>query len=154
MTSLDDMLDKHQLYELACRYFQAVDRKQFDDLKALYHPQAIHDHGEMFSGSREAFTDWLKQSIVPLTTQHFFGNHLFEVNGDAATGELYTINYHVIPNEKGERDYVAGGRYLDEYKKEHGQWLFWRRQRLIDWTHNRETSPANFAEQLTKHNPR
>lgn len=146
MSELQQLLDKQALYEIACSYCRGVDRMDFALIDSIYHEQAIHDHGAMFCGEKAAFIDWLKQSLPGITTQHFVGNALFrldEESNDRAQGEIYTINYHVMPGaeqNKGNLDYVAGGRYLDEYIRSDGQWRIWRRTRVLDWTHERASS--------------
>lgn len=62
--------------------------------------------------------------------------------------ELYAINFHVLHGDDADRDYIAGGRYLDEYIKYHGEWRFWRRERLIDWSHDRPTSASALAAKV------
>ncbi|MDB3856196.1 nuclear transport factor 2 family protein [Halieaceae bacterium] len=146
MSELQQLLDKQALYEIACSYCRGVDRMDFKLIDSIYHEQAIHDHGAMFCGVKADFINWLKQSLPGITTQHFVGNALFkfdDASSDRAQGEIYTINYHVMPgnNEgQGNLDYVAGGRYLDEYIRSDGAWKIWRRSRVLDWTHERASS--------------
>ena len=147
MKTLQDLLDRQELADLVAGYSRAVDRREFDALVNLYHPDAIHDHGPMFQGKRDDFISWLKQSPTNLITQHVVGNALYVINGDQAEGEIYTINCHVIG---GERDYFAGGRYLDRYIRENGRWFFSLRKRVVDWTYEGPSSPAATAAGLTR----
>ena len=101
----------------------------------------------MFQGKRDAFIAWLKQSPTNLVTQHVVGNALYKIDGDQAEGEIYTINCHVIGEE---RDYFAGGRYLDRYVRENGRWWFSFRKRLVDWTYEGPSAPASTAAGLTR----
>ena len=145
---IDDVVAKQDLYELACRYCQAVDRKNFKLLEQLYHPEAIHDHGSLFVGNPSELIAWLGKSMKSITTQHFLCNHLFSVNEEHATGELYAINYHVLHGDGADRDYIAGGRYFDEYVRYGGGWRIWRRKRVIDWSHDRPTSASVLAAKV------
>jgi hypothetical protein len=147
MNALQDLLDRQALADLAAAYCRAVDRREFALLEALYHPDAVHDHGAMFRGAPDAFIAWLQQSPRDLITQHFIGNALYTTHGDKAEGEIYALNYHVIG---GERDYVAGGRYLDHYIRENGRWWIWSRKRLVDWTYEGPSAPAPTAQGLTR----
>ncbi len=151
-----DVVAKQALQELVCRYSRAVDRRDFDSLAGLYLHDAIHDHGDMFRGEPAALITWLKQSPATMLTQHFVGNCLFHVEGDRAEGEIYTINYHVLPvdPESGERrDYVAGGRYLDRYRRVGGRWYFEQRQRVIDWRHQRPSNPGATGAEVHQGSP-
>ena len=146
--NIDDIVNKQEIYELACRYFQAVDRKRFNELEELYHPDAIHNHGSLFVGSPSELIAWLSESMQSITTQHFLGNHLFSLHDQHATGELYAINFHILHGNGATRDYIAGGRYLDEYIRYQGEWRFWRRERVIDWSHDRPTSASALAQKV------
>ncbi|WP_062271036.1 nuclear transport factor 2 family protein [Endozoicomonas arenosclerae] len=124
---------KQALYELMCRYCSAVDRKSFDHLASLYTEDAWHDHGPMFAGNPSDFIAFLKSSNVNMTTQHLIGNHLYHIDGDRAQGEIYSTNTHVFHFEESDWEYVAGGRYLDEYRLEDGVWRITNRKRVNDW---------------------
>ena len=147
MKTLQDLLDRQALVDLVAAYSRAVDRREFDILEQLYHPDATHDHGPMFQGKRDDFIAWMKQMPENMITQHVVGNALYVIDGDTAEGEIYTINCHIIG---GERDYIAGGRYLDRYVRENGRWYFHFRKRLIDWTYEAASSPAATAAGLAR----
>ena len=139
MKTLQDLLDRQALVDLVAAYSRAVDRREFSILETLYHPDAIHDHGPMFQGKRDDFVAWMKQMPENMITQHVVGNALYVIDGDKAEGEIYTINCHVIG---GQRDFIAGGRYLDRYVRDNGRWYFAFRKRLIDWTYEAPSAPA------------
>lgn len=73
-------------------------------------------------------------------TTHFNGQSTVELHEDRATGESYCIAHHVTVAEDGSRTMMkASIRYLDEFVKEDGAWLFAERRLLVDWT---ETAPS------------
>lgn len=144
---MQTLLDREALRELAARYARAVDRRDFALLRALYHDAAVHDHGSMFLGGPDAFVTWLEASMGDMVTQHIVANTLFDIAGDEAEGEIYTVNYHVMD---GGRDYIAGGRYLDRYVRHEGRWLFMARKRVIDWTHERARSEGGVSAGLVR----
>lgn len=149
MDLVQQIADRQALGELLALYCRAVDRRDFALLRRLYHPDAVHDHGGLFSGNREEFLAFLACSMGNVVTHHFVGNALFALDGDRAEGEVYTINYHVIGTDE-RRDYVAGGRYLDHYVRHEGQWVFMARRRLIDWAHEGPTADAGVAAALSR----
>lgn len=144
MRSLQDIADRLDLADLAAAYCRAVDRRDFTLLASLYHPQATHDHGALFSGPATRFVAWLQGAMDGVVTHHFTGNALYHLAGDRAEGEVYSVNYHVMPGDP-RRDYVAGGRYLDHYVREGGRWLFASRRRVLDWAHEGPTADAGVA---------
>lgn len=138
---LQTLLDKQALTDLNVRYARGVDRKDYDLLRSLYHPDATDDHGESFSGPARAYVDWLETILPGNVTQHFMTNMLFAVEGDHAEGEIYSIRYHVIDrDEKGPVDVISGGRYLDRYLREDGRWYFMHRAVTQEWEHRRRNS--------------
>lgn len=145
---LEVLADKQELQELALRYARAVDRKDFDRLARLYHPDAHHAHGGMFAGRPADFIIWLKKSMVNMDTQHLVANSLFEIDGDTAKGEIYTINFHHFPATNS--NYVAGGRYLDRYVWHEGRWVFKERTRVIDWSEERPANPGATGASLLR----
>lgn len=142
-TRLAELLDKQALTELVYRYARAVDRKDLDRLGRLYHRDAHHDHGGLFAGTPQEFVDWLKASMGDVETQHLIANALFVVEGDRARGEIYTVNFHHMPGQAS--NYIAGGRYLDDYVRHEGRWLFARRLRVIDWSEERPAQAGGTA---------
>lgn len=142
------LTDKQELHELSLRYARAVDRKNFDELMGLYDLDGLHDHGGMFKGSPQDFIAWLKSSMTSIETQHLVANSLFQISGDQASGEIYTINFHHMPNLSS--NYIAGGRYLDRYVKVGGKWLFKSRLRIVDWSEERPAQSGVQASSLIK----
>lgn len=145
-----ELWDKQALYELMCRYCNAVDRKQFDRLRPLYHPGAINDFGPIFQGDSESFIVYLRRQMRQMTTQHMIGNHHYCIKGDSAEGEIYTMNFHIIHGPDGVEQYVAGGRYIDHYIRAGNQWLISDRLRLIDWSRRSPVQNSGLQAQLSE----
>jgi hypothetical protein len=149
VSSLQELLDRQALAELVACYSRAIDRRDFALLHSLYLPEAIHDHGGLFRGGRDAFVAWLSTAMQGGATHHLVGNTLFAIDGDRAEGEVYTINFHVIGRAES-RDYIASGRYLDTYRRENGRWRFASRQRLLDWAWEGPSAPAGTGATIAR----
>ncbi len=134
MTDLvQEFIDKQSLHELVLRYCRACDRRDFLQLRALYHDDAIDDHGTMFRGSADEYVAWLPGVMANFeATVHSLTNTLFIVRGDEAQGELYTHAYHRTPAPDA-REIIIGGRYLDRYARRDGTWKFLHRALALDW---------------------
>lgn len=143
--ALQELLDKQALAELVAAYCRAVDRKDINLLRRLYHKDSTDDHGELFKGSGQAFVDYLERSLPQVSTQHFVGNMLFVIDGARAEGEIYAIRHHVHQSPAGRQDIVIGGRYLDTYIKEEGRWQFLHRRSTKDWVHAQPSSNPHEA---------
>jgi hypothetical protein len=76
------------------------------------------------------------------TTTHFNGQSTVFLDGDRATGESYCLAHHLSVTDDGRRTLmIASIRYLDEFVKQDGEWLFAERRLLVDWTETRPSTP-------------
>ncbi len=67
-------------------------------------------------------------------TFHLVGNHLYDIQGDEATGEVYCSAHHLTSGPNGDTDYVMLIRYQDRYRRDpEGQWLISDRGVVVDW---------------------
>lgn len=86
-----------------------------------------------------------RESLTPVfhdlnryeVTTHFNGQSTVAIDGDRATGESYTLAHHLFTEEGERRIMVASLRYLDEFVKQGGTWLFSRRELILDWSETR-----------------
>jgi hypothetical protein len=134
--------DEAALSRLADLYARSIDRGDPRLLASLYTEESTHDFGGMFSGGLTAFVDFITTTMGRMRTHHFMGNRLYGIDGDVAEGEIYSINTHVIDGPDGLHDYIAGGRYLDRYRRTPDGWRIDHRKRVIDWTHERPHQPG------------
>jgi len=134
--SLEEMLDRSALQKLVWTYCHAIDRRDYALLRTLYHEEAIDDHSPMYCGPASGFIDWLPAMMENWeATAHIIGNMLFLINGDRAEGELTSTAYH--RTRDGRREFIAHGRYIDQYEKRGGVWKFLRRSLVLDWSEER-----------------
>ncbi|MFQ6397987.1 nuclear transport factor 2 family protein [Nocardia sp. KC 131] len=74
-------------------------------------------------------------------TTHFNGQSAVSLQGDRATGESYCRAHHVSADATGRRTLmIASIRYLDEFVKQDGEWLFGERRLMVDWTETRASA--------------
>src|SRR5271165_4754143 len=60
--TLQALLDKEAIRDLVLDYSRGVDRQDFALLRTLYTADAMEpDHGGNFSGTAEAYVDWLEE---------------------------------------------------------------------------------------------
>ena len=88
--------------------------------------------------SREALTPVFAELNKYDATTHFIGQStIFTLTGDRATGETYCLAHHVTVDAGGRRVMLASLRYLDEFVKTDGAWLFAERRLYVDWLEER-----------------
>lgn len=128
------MMDKEAIRELALLYCRGVDRKDYALLRTLYTKDGTDTHGRHFDGPADEYVDFLEQALQTARIgAHYLCNHLIEVDGDQAQGEVYALGFHQMPDEAGKmHEEFVGVRYLDHYRKENGQWRFASRNVMFD----------------------
>ncbi len=139
--ALRELLDKQALYELVMAYANAADRHDHDKMRALYHEDAIDEHGHFAKGPAMEFIDKLPAIQAPMAILH---HNVTTVNlklaGDKAEGEVYIIAFHQVKEGDRLHDVLIGGRYFDKYEKRAGVWKFSHRSIVADWAYAADPS--------------
>jgi hypothetical protein len=145
MTVDPTVADKLALQELCAKYSRAVDRRDFELLRSLYHPDSTDEHGGMFAGAGGDFVDYVSRTVIQFeSTSHYILNMLFAVDGNKAEGEVYKINYHrTKPPERME--IITGSRSHDRYEKRDGVWKFMYRGITLDWARQTPVDDAAYT---------
>jgi hypothetical protein len=64
-------------------------------------------------------------------TVHRVHNQVATVTGDEATGETYCTADHLLNDVHSVLVWTI--RYLDQWRREGGQWRFTRRKLIVEW---------------------
>jgi ketosteroid isomerase-like protein len=144
LTRLRRIADEHEIRNVIYRYCRALDRFQWDEVRDCYHPDATDDHGD-YRGGVDGFIELIKGRMPRLvSSSHFIGNVLVEVDGDSARAESYAISLSRL-SSKGDRpesDQWTGFRYVDDFERRGGEWRIARRVCLFDWTRSDPVGPG------------
>ena len=157
---LDELLDKQAIHELINAYCNAADRHDHAKMRALYHEDAIDEHGHFAKGPAMEFIDKLPEIQKNMEILH---HNVTTVNlkldpgswsgagFNRAEGEVYIIAFHKVKDPgsgsgagsgKGY-DVLIGGRYFDKYEKRDGVWKFSHRSIVADWAYPASPSAVN-----------
>lgn len=119
-TKLQELIDRHEIWQVMLRYSRGIDRMDLEMLRSCYHDDAIDDHGA-FVGNADAFIAWASGYHMTYNTIHHHGlsNHYCEIDGDTAHSETY---YHFVAANKEAPHTLAMGRYVDRVEKREGIW--------------------------------
>jgi hypothetical protein len=133
------------LNQLAYRYAHAIDTTDEvllaevftpDGRMRVYHP----DEDEPFVtlvGSDELASVPRTMKPAHLRTMHQMTNHLVEVDGDSAKGQVYCCARHLALDGKSALNVII--RYEDEYRRMDGKWRIADRKIRFLWD---EVHPA------------
>ncbi|GLS18490.1 hypothetical protein GCM10007874_15070 [Labrys miyagiensis] len=105
----------------------------FMDSKAPEPTYALH--------GREALAPVFADLNQYRATTHFNGQSTIRLEGNSATGESYCIAHHLTVDGEKRTLMVASIRYLDQFVKQDGAWLFAERKLMVDWTDTRASAP-------------
>lgn len=138
---LDELLDREAIRELIMAYCNAADRHDHVRMRALYHEDAIDDHGHFACGPAMDFIDKLPEIQAGMAILHHNVTTVnLKLDGDRAEGEVYILAFHKVKDEHDGYDVLIGGRYFDKYEKRGGVWKFSHRAIVADWAY--PTSPS------------
>ena len=128
------MNDTDELRNLLQRYARAVDDRDLDALRAVFHPDATI---EGFRGA-QTLDEWLAAMAEPRTfptSMHCIGDPLIELGADAdhATLDSYAVVYQLGDTAAGQDDLTLGMQYRDAVERVDGVWRIRHRVPTTRW---------------------
>jgi uncharacterized protein (TIGR02246 family) len=138
------VVDALAIRTLCERYAQAVDAGDSAAFSAVFTPDGhlVANYGSKtdYYGREQLAHVPVRAKAVAVTTMHFIGNHLAEVDGDSATGVTYCIANHPRDDRSNLAMMV---RYDDRYRRgSDGEWLIADRRGDVQWTETRRADPT------------
>jgi hypothetical protein len=146
---MDRLSDRAAIQEAINNWCRAVDRRDWDMVRAAFHPDGTDAHG-LYDGDVDGLIDWLKVRHATITSSnHVVSNILIEFYGpDAALVETYcTACQRYAPEGAATLAAISGGaaaaadnpvdmlifgRYVDRFERRDGQWKVFRRITVFD----------------------
>ena len=130
--SNEEIIDKQHIQELQNRYSYSIDSGQYDQLDAMFTPDATYHFVTGSTDNIEALKNTIRDALsAPYTSQHINGNQWAEIDGDLAkAGCYFTVHMYKEGLADGEH-FEMGGRYDDELVRT-----------LMDGDFQREPSPS------------
>lgn len=130
--SLEEISDRLEIQQLLVAYSTAIDTRRFDDLDAVFTPDAYIDYRAM-GGIDGQFPDvkkWLSEILPNFPAySHLIGNFDVRVTGDTAKSRILCFNPMVLGDEAGRAGQVlfCGLWYDDEFVRTADGWRMTRR---------------------------
>lgn len=127
--------DHAAIHRTVLNYCRAVDRLDFDAIRAVYADDGV-DHHTGFSGPADEYVEWLRGLLPKLDgTMHLIGNHLADVRGDQAVSETYGTAIHWgTPGSDPALNFTSGFRYVDHFIRTTEGWRIRERFAVREWT--------------------
>src|SRR6202140_1017900 len=140
--SPSEAADRLAIRVLVEAYAHCADRRDAKGQMALFTPDthfvvymnAMDPKPSQELHSREALAPVFADLNKYAATMHFVGQStILTLTGDRATGEAYTLAHHLTIDGGNRRLMIAALRYLDQFVKIDGAWLFSERLLHVDW---------------------
>jgi len=130
MLSAEEMSDRLELQDLLIRYSEAIDRREFDELDAIFVPDAYIDYRDTggIDGQYPQIKEWLAETLPTYFERnaHMLGLPAIKLAGDTATARTFCFNPMVLKGEKPKVMQV-GVWYDDEFVRTANGWRISRR---------------------------
>ena len=119
-------------------YGRGVDERDFERVRACFHPDATVRYGTNEALVRDAAVAWLLEVTPALhALSHYFGPSSVDLSKDGMSARCSTwcINVNQYPRrgEGDERQTAAGLRYEDVFECRGGSWLIASRENSTEW---------------------
>lgn len=133
--SARELHDRLAIHRLVLAYCRAVDRGDFDGVRAVYADDGRDVHTG-FEGSADDYVTWLRGKLAQFDgTMHLVGNHDVELLGDHALAETYGTAVHWgAPADDPARNFTSGFRYVDHLRRTPAGWRIVERRAVREWT--------------------
>src|SRR6202158_5620798 len=127
--SPQEISDRLELQQLLIDYSEAIDQRRFDDLDAIFIPDAYIDYRAMggIDGHYPEIKKWLSEVLPNFAGYaHMLGLPSFRITGDTAAARTFCFNPMVIAGEK-PTTMLLGLWYDDEFVRTAAGWRMSRR---------------------------
>jgi ketosteroid isomerase-like protein len=144
--SPQEAADRLAIRELIDAYAHCADRRDAkgqmalftDDTRFIVFMDATAAEPTQQLHGRESLAPVFDNLNSYAATMHFNGQSTVSLDGNRATGESYCLAHHLSVGADGQHTMmIASIRYLDEFVKQDGQWLFAERRLMVNWTETR-----------------
>ena len=140
-----ELIDRKAIRDCVNEYAQAVDRHDGPRIAAVFHPDAIDDHGR-YVGGVPGFIDWVNgvHAAHEEAHAHNVTTHSCAIDGDSAHAESYII--WVLRHRGGRRVLFGSGRYLDRLERRDGAWRIALRRVVREMRFECDAGPAHLLQ--------
>ncbi len=140
MLTLQEISDRLEIQQLLVDYASAIDCKAFDELDAVFTPDASIDYSAVGGavGRYPEVKEWLKVALAMFPNyQHMLGNMSIRIDGDTASGRTICFNPMEMPlPDGGSQVMFVGIWYVDRFVRTPLGWRISERVEEKCYMHN------------------
>jgi uncharacterized protein (TIGR02246 family) len=126
----DPWIEKLAIQELCSRYCHTIDAQDSDGWAQCFAPDGAFEFDGHVVRGHPALREYADAHTRVLRGRHMTLNHLYEINGDHATGRATTV---VSIATKSGFKIMGQGAYEDELVKADGEWKIRHRRVVNDY---------------------
>jgi hypothetical protein len=144
--SLQELSDRREIEDQLIAYSYAVDFHRWDDLDAIFTPDAVLDFtasgGE--KGDLPAIKQFFDRALNLFTGhQHLMGNVRVQLDGDTATSQTMCHNPMYLDADNGNRSVLfVGIWYHDTWRRTPDGWRIATRTQQLGYVHGLDSARA------------
>ena len=136
-------IEKLAVQELCSRYCQTIDAQDSDGWARCFLPDGAFEFDDHIVRGHEALREYAEAHTRVLRGRHMTLNHLYDVDGDRATGCATTVVS--IATASGYK-IMGQGAYHDDLVKVDGEWKIRHRRVVNDHLVSDPAKPVNLAD--------
>jgi hypothetical protein len=135
--SLQELLDHHEIKKLLNTYCHGCDRLDAGRMVTVFHSDSWVDHAaDHCPGPEFVDASMAAQQAHTSMVSHLLGQSQIEVKGEQAGSETYFFVALRGSAQTGPKLLTfMGGRYVDTFAKDAGQWKIKKRVCVRDWSY-------------------
>jgi SnoaL-like protein len=129
MLSQAEISDRWEIQQLLVDYSTAIDLRRFDDLDAVFTPDAYIDYTALggIEGHYPEVKAWLAEVLPNFPMYfHMLGNFAVRIDGDTASSRTICFNPMMLPGDQNQMMF-CGLWYDDEFLRTPDGWRMTRR---------------------------
>ena len=142
-----------ELNQLAYRYAAAVDACDVEAFLGVFHPDArLRSYHPDTEAPFADLSGHERLASIPNTmrgmyrhTAHMMTNHLVEVDGDSASGQVLCAARHLSNDSEQPNSMNVIIRYIDRYERREGAWKIADRQIRFLWSELHEVTDSGMG---------
>lgn len=109
-----------EVRDVILRCAQGVDRKDWDAVRACYHPDAYDEHGSYRGDVDGLIEDMQRRHAAAVVSSHAIANIVVDVAGDVAVADSYCLAYLLTRDGTSVTELDVRCRYVDRFERRPG----------------------------------